>query len=74
MAKRRSAALRPLKKQFAVTRNRMRTQFRKTSNQGVRKGLEQDFKALAAAHKTLGFGELINFQDPPPAAAAKRKG
>jgi hypothetical protein len=72
-AKRRSAAFKSLKKQFATTRNKMRRQYWKSKNEGVREGLHQDFKDLASAHEELGFGDLINFQGPP-AAAMKRKG
>ena len=71
MPKRSGAVFKPLKKQFAATRNKLRARYRATGSQGVARKLEKDFKALVSAHTKLGFGALINFQGPPPKLARK---
>lgn len=71
MPKRSGGVFKSLKKQFATTRNKLRKKYRATGSQGVARKLENDFKALKAAHTKLGFGPLINFQGPPPKLARK---
>ena len=73
MPKRSGAVFKALKKQFASTRNKLRTKYRATGSARVARSLESDFKALGKAHRTLGFGALINFQGPPPKLAKKKK-
>ena len=74
MPKRSGAVFKALKKQFASTRNKLRTKYRATGSSKVARSLESDFKALGKAHRTLGFGALINFQGPPPKLAKKKAG
>lgn len=67
MPKRRggSGPFKSLKRSFATTRGRLKSQYKGTGSRLLRRKIHKDFEDLKKAFRQLGFGKLINFQDPP---------